>query len=1090
MPAASKRSLVIEDDEDTEPTPSKRACPGGYAKGAVMKVKVHNFMVYRDAEVVPGSRLNLILGPNGTGKSTLVCALCLGLAGDTKLLGRADTMSDFVLQGEAEGWIEITLSRDDNGRPITFRRQIRTRDNHSDWKIDGRAAKKDDVVKAVKGLHVQLDNLCQFLPQDKVSEFARLNPEQLLAKTQQAIGDSSLYDLHQELIAARKDLKEAEASKKVLDDQLGNAQNANQALERDVKRFEQREKLLKEVDLGENKILWSKVQQTQDEMVEQRQKLEDGKARLKEKKKEFDAAQAPRKAKQAEVERARKQTSAAQGQSKAQDDVCHKLSKALEDAEGELAAKWTELEGLQHREDQRLKEIDNARKRVNECQARLDRVTEEVQQYNGLSPEELQQLGRERTEKEVLIRGLEGEVDDIRREGDAAGRERTRLSARLARLRDMRMARLRWLDSKNRGMQNFCEWLAQNQNRFRQHVYGPVLTEMSVADPQHQRFVEGQLGYSVLSRFVTQNQGDQQLLQQEMERKNLRVAVTNWPGNAQQVLSHPKGDASKYASYGVTHTLDEVIEAPNIIKHVLNDGHNISTAYVGSRNCDHKRLLKEQTLVTNLWTPTDHYTVFGSAYNADARGETVNGVNNNPNGPLGIGGGASEEAEVRELEQQIASIDQTMLEQEAKVRQKQSDVRAAEAESEALRKRITKAQEERRELTKRKGKVQTDLDKLKRALEAKERSKSFLDEEPKIRQAIAGKNVNAARDVAKLVKAMQELQDLITKHVLADLQQRELMWQKFSMDDAIKGQEQALIELQSAMEMLHALVEQTRNALKDARAAAEDKTGKMNDELKAAFADLPTSIPQLEEWIAQKKQAADEIVCSNPGVMAEYTKRKKQIADLEAQGGSVQDKVDLHRSVIAERRARWAPELVRITAAINENFSANFCDIACAGEVGLGIQGQEDAGPLDFDDPGLEYDKMAIHIRVKFRDNEPMQLLTPLRQSGGERALTTMLYLIAIQGVTVCPFRVVDEINQGMDQIYERQVFKLLSIAAGRPGTPQCFMLTPKLLNNLPFSPEVKVLSIFNGPHLQKVERPFSKAQLLGTRARPVQAAA
>lgn len=36
-------------------------------------------------------------------------------------------------------------------------------------------------------------------------------------------------------------------SKKVLDDQLGNAQNANQALERDVKRFEQREKLLKEV---------------------------------------------------------------------------------------------------------------------------------------------------------------------------------------------------------------------------------------------------------------------------------------------------------------------------------------------------------------------------------------------------------------------------------------------------------------------------------------------------------------------------------------------------------------------------------------------------------------------------------------------------------------------------------------------------------------------------------------------------------------------------------------------------------------------------------------------------------------------------
>ena len=57
------------------------------------------------------------------------------------------------------------------------------------------------------------------------------------------------------------------------------------------------------------------------------------------------------------------------------------------------------------------------------------------------------------------------------------------------------------------------------------------------------------------------------------------------------------------------------------------------------------------------------------------------------------------------------------------------------------------------------------------------------------------------------------------------------------------------------------------------------------------------------------------------------------------------------------------------------------------------------------------------------------------------------------------------------------QVFRLLSIAAGRPGTPQCFLLTPKLLNDLPYSPEVKILAIVNGPNLQNVARPFSKAR-------------
>ena len=40
----------------------------------------------------------------------------------------------------------------------------------------------------------------QFLPQDKVVEFARLSPVELLKETQKAIGDSRLFDLHKQLI--------------------------------------------------------------------------------------------------------------------------------------------------------------------------------------------------------------------------------------------------------------------------------------------------------------------------------------------------------------------------------------------------------------------------------------------------------------------------------------------------------------------------------------------------------------------------------------------------------------------------------------------------------------------------------------------------------------------------------------------------------------------------------------------------------------------------------------------------------------------------------------------------------------------------
>ena len=58
------------------------------------------------------------------------------------------------------------------------------------------------------------------------------------------------------------------------------------------------------------------------------------------------------------------------------------------------------------------------------------------------------------------------------------------------------------------------------------------------------------------------------------------------------------------------------------------------------------------------------------------------------------------------------------------------------------------------------------------------------------------------------------------------------------------------------------------------------------------------------------------------------------------------------------------------------------------------------------------YDKYGIQIKVKFRARDSLHVLTPFHQSGGERSVSTMLYLMSLQELTKCPFRVVDEINQ------------------------------------------------------------------------------
>ena len=69
--------------------------------------------------------------------------------------------------------------------------------------------------------------------------------------------------------------------------------------------------------------------------------------------------------------------------------------------------------------------------------------------------------------------------------------------------------------------------------------------------------------------------------------------------------------------------------------------------------------------------------------------------------------------------------------------------------------------------------------------------------------------------------------------------------------------------------------------------------------------------------------------------------------------------------------------------------------------------------------------------------------------------------------MTVTPFRVVDEINQGMDPINERKVFSQLVESSCREGTPQCFLLTPKLLPGLPYTGDITTLFIFASPLMQ-----------------------
>lgn len=74
-----EESNSVQDHAITNGESGTASVTDQYQPGSIVRVRLQNFVTYTSAEFFPGPNLNMIIGPNGTGKSTLVCAICLGL---------------------------------------------------------------------------------------------------------------------------------------------------------------------------------------------------------------------------------------------------------------------------------------------------------------------------------------------------------------------------------------------------------------------------------------------------------------------------------------------------------------------------------------------------------------------------------------------------------------------------------------------------------------------------------------------------------------------------------------------------------------------------------------------------------------------------------------------------------------------------------------------------------------------------------------------------------------------------------------------------------------------------------------------------
>lgn len=287
-------------------------------------------------------------------------------------------------------------------------------------------------------------------------------------------------------------------------------------------------------------------------------------------------------------------------------------------------------------------------------------------------------------------------------------------------------------------------------------------------------------------------------------------------------------------------------------------------------------------------------------------------------------------------------------------------------------------------------------------------------------------------------------------------------------------------ELEEVMRRVRELSEESHRLKREANKVLQ--ASREQPDLKQLMEELQSNPPtpdQLEADIDSEKARLDMTHEVGENVVKEFEDRQRQIDSLKERLAEHDQKLAEFDDAISEIRGKWEPQLDALVQKISDAFSDSFARIGCAGQVTID-KPQDEPGP-NGEPGGYNFDQWSIQILVKFREQENLSILDSHRQSGGERAVSTIFYLMALQSLSASPFRVVDEINQGMDPRNERMVHERMVDIACAPRVPpsnrdrngvigtggsQYFLITPKLLNGLVYKPGMKVLCIVSGEHM------------------------
>ncbi|OMJ27886.1 Structural maintenance of chromosomes protein 5, partial [Smittium culicis] len=1189
---------------DTSSSPSYTI--SDYIDGSIIKIRMSSFVAYDHCVIYPGPNLNMIIGPNGSGKSTVVCAIALGLGGSPQLLGRTKEVNGFVKHGFETGFVELTLKGPGSNTTTTIRRILTSNSNISTYKLNGINSTAIKVSEVVKKLNIQLDNLCQFLPQDRVVEFSKLNGPDLLKETQRAVGQQNLLTSQLKLVELKEHEKSLFFDLEHEINEIKHLEHRNKQLERDVERLNEYTKAEKNVKILEIQLPLRKLDEAKNVYSSSKEirktKIKEYKDMLK------------------KVTPLKKVIEATQAKEHELSDKKKTEYNEIRSANEKIRRTLTSIQSYESKTIEKRKEISEIVTRFAKIESEAKELETEITQMEndlGQKPSDNKskeinaQISKILNEEQLIrsdLREVQEQIHTIKNDGSDAHQSMTRYSQRLKTLEDGKSRRLTLMKNFNNDTAMGFEYLENNRNDFREHVYGPIAFEIRLVRPDTANILESIIGSSSLKTFVCQNEGDYRTVTKKLNDERKLRTNTNMLSHLSMSSFQPPVEKDTLLRWGFDCYAIDLLEAPPPVLVALCSQENIHRIPISiSKDVDHSAIEASGKIKTYVANGIK-YTLNRSRYGS--RSSTTSAARIKPPNKvtlLGVGDSVEMQQERINIGKQIEKLQQSLSVNEKKIKtlslQEQKLTQKIESELQPqimhYRRQKDSALREIQNWERNNVKLESKRIKLANILSTISNKDSEQQKQiSKINKEVCEISIERLNLLSKISKLSKECRNsyaalvkLTVSHFQLTNSHRKL---KADFNESKEKLEQANAEYLKADEDMNKAKDIANRCLREVQELASGLTPEEQQVAKDANSEMGEEMTatEIEARLSAARQRLS--LFSRHGVSSSVIKDFKQgSTDLANKYSKVEEIGEMLSDIKHKKskiRREWESALREMVSIIDGEFGKAMKCLDCLGEVRLvtassnihepsnylqflkeqkdknlkgnggssgSLSGSGDtlngiddidsgkgtsksgrgqssqargarganassssqitssvdntavddemnlAGGIAKNDEG--YNSWGIEIWVSFRSGEPTVLLTEQRQSGGERAVSTALYLQAIMnsGVKVMnaekrrlkaapegrkygklgnsdvkskipnsededddevednddgsgdsadggksgdsrytkkfsgvPFRVVDEVNQGMDQRNERLIHSQIVKAACGKNSP------------------------------------------------------